>query len=129
MRLQYMLITGAQTVQYFVSYLYSPLARVLTLLQVPTLVGACEYTECPISTDQMLMGVKWAGLASLVNVSTPLLIISTADLVLDHTIPLYACAFVCILLFSFLSDHYQNKPFFITLTAGLGTVFFVSLQS
>ena len=43
-----------------------------------------------------------------------------------HTIPLYACAFVCILAFCFLSDRYQNKPLFISIAAGMGTVFFVS---
>jgi hypothetical protein len=42
-----------------------------------------------------------------------------------HTIPLYASAFVCILVFCFTADRLQKKPLFISIAAGLGTVFFI----
>ena len=42
-----------------------------------------------------------------------------------HTIPLYACAFVFILAAAWGSDHYQNKPMFISGLALFGTVCFI----
>ena len=42
-----------------------------------------------------------------------------------HTIPLYAAAFVFILTASFLSDHYKNKPMFISGFAFLGMICFI----
>jgi hypothetical protein len=42
-----------------------------------------------------------------------------------HTIPLYACAFVCILVFCFSADRTQKKPLFIMIASGLGMVFFI----
>ncbi|CAK3830399.1 nicotinamide mononucleotide permease [Lecanosticta acicola] len=43
-----------------------------------------------------------------------------------HTIPPYAFALVCTLVFSFVSDHYQNRPLFISLFASITTVFFIA---
>ena len=74
--LLYALVTGAQTIQYF----------------IPTLVTSFGWTS-------------WDGQY--------------------HTIPPYACAFVFTLLFSFTADHFANKSFFITLFAGIGTIFFI----
>lgn len=71
-----MLVTGSQTIQYF----------------VPTLIGA----------------IGWTGYDGQY-----------------HTIPLYASALVFILVFCFLSDHYQNKANFISLAAGMGVIFFI----
>ncbi|RSH93567.1 hypothetical protein EHS25_007925 [Saitozyma podzolica] len=73
----FMLVTGSQTIQYF----------------VPTLVGALGWTS-------------WDGQY--------------------HTIPVYACAFVFILGFAFTSDQFENKPLFISMAAGLGTICFIA---
>ena len=43
----------------------------------------------------------------------------------DHTIPPYAWGFVCTLSFCFISDYYKNKARFISLFAGINTIFFI----
>ncbi|KAJ5698769.1 hypothetical protein N7462_000774 [Penicillium macrosclerotiorum] len=74
--LLYALVTGAQTIQYF----------------IPTLVKNFGWDD-------------WEGQY--------------------HTIPPYACAVVCILGMCFVADHFKNKANFISLFAGIGTVFFI----
>lgn len=74
--LLYALVTGAQTMQYF----------------IPTLVESFGWKS-------------WSGQY--------------------HTIPPYACALVFTLLFTFVSDRFKNKPYFISFFAGFGTVCFI----
>lgn len=76
----YALITGAQTMQYF----------------IPTLVQSFGWSG-------------WEGQY--------------------HTIPPYAFALVCTPAFSWVSDYYKNKPRFISLFAGITTIFFVVLAA
>ena len=42
-----------------------------------------------------------------------------------HTIPLYACAFVFILVFCFTADRFENKPTMIFIAAWFGTLMFI----
>ncbi|WVO17304.1 hypothetical protein L204_104996 [Cryptococcus depauperatus] len=42
-----------------------------------------------------------------------------------RTIPLYACAFLFILVFCWCADHFKAKPFMISLAAAIGTVCFI----
>ncbi|OCF38372.1 hypothetical protein I317_07854 [Kwoniella heveanensis CBS 569] len=46
-----------------------------------------------------------------------------------HTIPLYACAFVFILVFCWTADYLRMKPQAITLAATMGTIFFIIVVS
>ena len=45
--------------------------------------------------------------------------------VIDYTIPPYAFALVCTLSFSWVSDHYKNKPLFIMIFAAFDTAMFI----
>jgi len=44
---------------------------------------------------------------------------------IDHTIPPYAFGLVCTLSFCRIADIYKNKWFFISLFAGINTIFFI----
>ncbi|KXT01960.1 hypothetical protein AC579_8061 [Pseudocercospora musae] len=76
----YALVTGSQTMQYF----------------IPTLVGAFGWKG-------------WEGQY--------------------HSIPPYAFALVCTLAFPWVSDHYRNKPLFISIFACFDTIMFVILAA
>jgi len=103
-----MLCTGAQTIQYF----------------VPTLVAQREPDHCckraPAEFLQSATRALTRNVSVLSILGVPLICPST-----DHTIPLYACAFVFILVFCFASDRYQNKPVFISIAAFFGTLCFI----
>jgi hypothetical protein len=96
--LLYALVTGAQTIQYF----------------IPTLVKSFGWKD-------------WQGQCKLpphgpVTYSPQKELELTA---IDHTIPPYACAVVFILVFCFVADHFKNKAYFISLFSGIGTIFFI----
>lgn len=43
----------------------------------------------------------------------------------DHTIPFYACSLVLTLSYCFASDHFKNKPHFVSLAGGLAAICFI----
>jgi len=86
---------GAQTISYF----------------IPTLVGALGWTGYEGQCEHLSPSSK-----------SDIHVLMVAP---DHTIPLWAFAFVCVLVFSWLSDKYQNKAYFIALTGAIGCFFFI----
>jgi hypothetical protein len=91
--LLYALVTGAQTIQYF----------------IPTLVESFGWKDWD-GQCKFLYVLSWSAL-------------NANDL--DHTIPPYACAIVCIVVMSFIADHFKNKSYFVSLFSGIGTVCFI----
>jgi uncharacterized BrkB/YihY/UPF0761 family membrane protein len=43
----------------------------------------------------------------------------------DHTIPFYACSLVLTLSYCFASDHFKNKPHFVSLAGALAAICFI----